>query len=316
MSDNVIIEVNGLKIKENSLYKIVDKPDLNAVNGLREHGSTKVPVEFIGNTAGCRYNLEKGVYDTGFYTQSPCYANLPREAREQRVRILTEKIVEPFEMMHGDGVLDNKNEKEFWDKYEYSIFEGKIFNTDNVKDLLDLYISVLSFELTPKGSEGNPMFNDSQFCIEDKEITSKKRNERTQSYMVAMTSYTLMLTSEKNKLIAALRFVRMPGSDNLKSETQDATFNALFHDWINNDVKNVDDFVRVSNMINKKAGLEEVVIFSHLLDLNTKRKVVKIGDEYSFHETPLGADLKTAAKNLVSKTSLKDLKLEIYKEVE
>ena len=317
MSDtNVIIELNGLKIKENSLYKVVDRPDLNAVNGLREHGSTKIPVEFMGNSAGCRYNMEKGVYDTGFYTQSPCYANQSKEVREQKVRILREKIVEPFELIHGDGCLDNKNEEAFWDKYEFSLFEGKIFNTDNVKDLLDLYMAILSFELTPKGQEGNPMFSTSQFCVEDKEVTSKKRNERTQSYMKAMTSYTLMLTSEKNKLIAALKFVRMPGSDNLKSETPDSNFNALFHDWINNDVKNVDDFVRVSDMIGKKAGLEEVVIYGHLLDLHNKRRIVKIGDEFSFHETPLGADLKTAAKNLVSKTSLKDLKLEIYKEVE
>lgn len=315
MSDNLIIEVNGLKIKENSLYKVVDKPDANAVTGLREHGSTKVPVEFMGNSAGCRYDIEKGVFDTGFYTQSPCYANLPKEVREQKVKMLQQYIVEPYELVHGEGVLDNKNH-DFWINYEYILHEGKIFNTENIDDLLALYIATLGFELTPKEAIGNPAFNSSQFCVEDKEITSKKRNERTQNYMKAMMSFATMLGPEKAKLVSCLKFVRMPGSDNLDANTQDSTFHALFHDWLNADVKNVDDFLRVTDMVSKKQGLEEVVLFSHLLELVGSNKVVKIGGEYSFKENPLGVDLKTAAKNLASRPALKEVKTQIYKEIE
>ncbi|PZU17884.1 MAG: hypothetical protein DI622_10245 [Chryseobacterium sp.] len=169
MSDKVIIEVNGLKIKENSLYKVVDKPDLNAVDGLREHGSTKVPLEFMGNSVQCRYDVANRVFDTGFYTQSPCYSNMDRELREQRVRTLREKLVDPYELVHGIGKLDNKNE-EFWLEYEYTVFEGKIFNTEDVNDLLALYIAMLGFELTPKELNGDPRFRNAQFCIEDKEV--------------------------------------------------------------------------------------------------------------------------------------------------
>lgn len=315
MSDNLIIVVNGLKIKENSLYKVVDKPDSNAVNGLREHGSTKVPVEFMGNSAGCPYNREKEVYDTGFYTQSPCYSTLSREERESKVKILREKIVEPYEMVHGEGILDNKHAK-FWDEYEFTLHEGKIYNTENVNDLLDLYMAMQGFELTPKDALGNPAFSSSQFCVEDKEVTSKKRNERTQNYMKAMTSFALMSSTEKNKLVAVLKYVRMPGAESLSTETQESTFNALFHDWINADVKNVDDFTRVIDMISKKPGLEEVVIYGHLVDMLAKQKIIKIGGEFSFKENPLGADLKTAAKNLISKANLKELKTQIYNEIE
>jgi hypothetical protein len=134
--------------------------------------------------------------------------------------------------------------------------------------------------------------------------------------MRAMTAFALMLTSEKNKLIACLRFARMNGSDNLDVNTQDSTFQAFFHDWVNADVKNVDDFLRATDMITKKPGLEEVIIFSHLLDLVSSNKVVKIGGEYSFKENPLGADLKTAAKNLATRPTLKEIKTQIYKEIE
>ena len=313
MSDNIIIEVNGLKLKENALYKVVDKPDLNAITGLREHGSTKVPLEFMGNSAECRF--VNGVWDTGFYTQSPCYANLDRDIREQKVKSLREKIVEPYERVHGDGILDNKNSS-FWENYEYTIFEGKIFNTESVDDLLELYLATLGFELTPKNLTGDPRFSSSQFCIEDKEFTSSKRNERAQNYMKAMTSYSLMLNSEKAKLLGCLKFSRMPGADSLDKTTPDSTFNSLFHDWINNDVKNVDDFVRAFELTTKKVGLEEVIIFGHLVDLVATRKVVKLGDDFTYNEVPLGPDLKSAAKNLATKTSLKDVKIEIYKELE
>lgn len=315
MTDNIIIEVNGLAIKENSLYKVIDKPDLNAIDGLREHGSTKVPLEFLGNSSGCRYDTSKQVFDTGFYTQSPCYANMDLSTRQQKVQILREKIIEPYELVHGEGKLDNKNE-EFWLDYVVDLYEGKIFNTENVDDLLGLYIAMLSYELTPKDRTGDPAFRNSQFCVEDKEVTSSKRNERAQNYMKAVTAFALMNVNERAKLISCLRFVRMPGADGLSAEAQESTLNSLFHDWINDDVKNVDDFVRVTDLASKKAGLEEIVIYGHLIDFQMKKKVVKIGDEFAYKETPLGPDLKTAAKNLANKTSLKELKLELYKEIE
>ena len=310
---NIIIEVNGLTIREDSLYKIVDKPDRNALDGLREHGSTKIPLEYIGNSVQCRY--VNNLFDTGFYVQSPCYSSMDRQSREQKIRILREKLVEPYEITHGIDILDNKNEK-FWEEFTYTLFEGRIFNTSNVDDLLELYLALLGFELAPKNLLGDPRFNVAQFAIEDKEVSSKKKNEKALSYMGAMTSFALLLTSEKNKLINCLRYVRMPGADGLKPETVDTTLQSLFHDWINSDIKNVDDFGRVTEMINKKAGIEEVVLYSHLLDFTSKHKITKLGDEFVYKEMPIGMDLKTAAKNFVTKTSFKELKAELFKEIE
>lgn len=310
---NIIIEVNGLTIREDSLYKIVDKPDRNALDGLREFGSTKIPSEAVGNSVQCRY--VNNLFDTGFYIQSPCYSSMDKSAREQKVRILQEKIVDPYETTHGYNVLDNKNDS-FWEEFTYHLFEGRVFNTANVDDLLELYLAILGFELTPKDKIGDPRFNSAQFCVEDKEVTTKKKNEKALNYMGAMTSFALLITSEKNKLINCLRFVRMPGADSLNVDTADSTIQSLFHDWINSDIKNVDDFVRVTDIISKKAGLEEVVVYSHLLDLVSKGKITKFGDEFVYKEVPVGMDLKTAAKNFATKTSFKELKAELYKEIE
>ena len=106
----------------------------------------------------------------------------------------------------------------------------------------------------------------------------------------------------------------MNGADSMNSDTSDSTVNSLFKNWIDSDVSNVDNFLRVVSMTNKKPGLEEVTLYSHLLDMNKKGKVSKIGEEFVYADVILGADLKTAAKNLATKASLKELKVKVFEE--
>lgn len=312
MSD-VIVTVNGLDIRENSLYKIVDKPDNNALDGLREYGSSKVPQEYMATLTQCPYDPSTDTYDTGFYIHSPCYKGMDQGARTKIVKILHEKIVEPYERVYGLGILDNKNES-FWNNYNIELEEGRIFNTADIKQLLDLYIAMRGAELTPKAKLGDPKFSKSQFFIEDREVTNKKKNERSQNHMNALEHFFIMLTSEKHKLISVLKYANMNGANSMTVDTSDTNLKSLFKDWIDTDVKNVDNFLRVSNMINKKQGLEEVTIYSLLLDMNKQGKLPKIGEEFTYEDTPLGADLKTVAKNLTTKQSLKATKTKIIQE--
>lgn len=312
MSD-LIISINGLDLKKNSLYKIVDKIDNNALDGLKEYGSTKIPQEYMATGAQCPWDRETQTFDTGFYVHSPCYRGLDNDVRVKMVDILTTHIVEPFEKVYGFGKLDNRNE-DFWTTYDIELDEGRIFNTANVKDLLDLYIAMRGHELTPRSKVGDPMFANSQFFVEDREVTNKKKNERAQNYMTALQSFFVMLTSEKHKLISVLKYASMNGAVGMTTETPDSNINSLFKDWIDSDAKNVDNFLRVSGMINKKAGLEEVTFYSLLLDMNKRNRLPKVGEMFTYDDTPLGADLKTAAQNLATKPSLKELKAKILQQ--
>ena len=312
MSETVI-SINGLDIKKNSLYKIVDKADNNALDGLKEYGSTKIPQEYMGTSAQCPYDAPTNTFDTGFYIYSPCYKGLDQEARIKHVAILQEVIVEPFEKVYGLGILDNKNEK-YWTTYNIDLEEGRIFNTANIKDLLDLYIAMRGLELTPKGLNGDPRFKNSQFYIEDREVSNKKRNERAQNYMSALENFFIMLTSEKHKLISVLKYANMNAANSMDSTTPNSNINSLFKNWIDEDVKNVDNFLRVSGMVNKKIGLEEVTMYSVLIDMLKRNKLPKVGEEFTYDDRPLGADLKTVAKNLTSQKGLKELKDKILQE--
>ena len=132
--------------------------------------------------------------------------------------------------------------------------------------------------------------------------------------MNALQQFFTLVSTSKHKLIPILRYTRMNGADSMNGETSDTMLSSLFKNWIDSDVSNVDNFLRVVSMTNKKAGLEEVTLYSHLLDMNKKGKVSKIGDEFVYADVTLGADLKTAAKNLATKSSLKELKVKIIEE--
>ena len=86
----VIINVNGLDIKEDSIYTITGKLDKNAPSGFVKEGTTKLPSLGIMNTVVCNFVItnkatNQGVYDTGLYVESPCYAKMPKADVEERV---------------------------------------------------------------------------------------------------------------------------------------------------------------------------------------------------------------------------------------
>lgn len=309
---DIICEINGLTIRKNSTYQIVDKIDNSALDGLRHYGSTKFPVDGICDIVGCPYNIDAGVFDTGFYIHSPRYSGLDMEKRKELVNNLVENIVNPFEIVKGVGVLDNKN-SDFWENLNIELFEGRIFNTADVKDLLELYIAVAGFNLTPKDKIGDPRFEKSSYLIDDRTVTVKKRNERKKNYMDALSQFFTMAATDKHKLIPILKYAGI-GSLVYMKEYDDEQVSSTFKDWIDEDPSHVDDFLRIVKMASKKLGMDEITIYSALLDKQKAKQLVKIGEEYVYEEIPLGADLKSSAKTLATKTSLKDLKEKLLSE--
>lgn len=294
---NVIIEVEGVTLKTNSLYQFKGKYDASAVNGLKETGSTKVPMYGVGTWAQCRF--ENGLYDTGFYTDSPCYAGLPLEERATLVRILQEKIVQPYESIYGTGTLDNKN-LEFWDSFGVDIAEDRVISTDTPLATLELYIALRGKYLTPPDKTGDPRYSSSQFVIADREVSSKKVNEQAINSMAAMRLYATLVTGEKMKLIFILRYLGVQGSDSFTLDTPDTTMDSIFHTFINRDIQNVKDFLRIVELSNKKVGFEEIKIYHELNRAQYNNTLTKQGTSLFMKDLELAADLKGSAKFLAT----------------
>lgn len=306
-----LIEVNGLVIKTNSIYKITNKLDTTAPDGFQREGTTKLPSSGIGNTVPCRYvitNKSKGtgVFDTGLYAASPMYSTLPKDEVEATVRKLREAILEPYENKYEDGILSHKNE-EFWTEFGVNLFEGRYFITSNPEDLLELYIAMVGFELTPKEQMGNPKFRDSDYCIEDKEKVKNIQSERAIAMIDSITNFGTLLKTDRTKLLNILRYVRLLG---IGDEIDDDTLNGLFFEWLNKSSENPKIFKTTYTMAKDKKTQDIVNIYAIVSRLAAKNVITRVHGMYVYKGKELGLDLKTVAKNVNAKKELQEIKIE------
>ena len=306
-----LIEVNGLVIKTNSVYKITNKVDNNAPDGFVREGTTKLPSEGIGNTVPCKFHVTNkakgtGVFDTGFYLGSPCYSMQEKSEIESKVKALTKSIVDPYEKKYGAKILDHKNE-EFWVDFGVDLFSGRYFVTSNVDDLLELYIAMSAFELTPKELIGNPKFSNSQYCIEDKEKVQTVKSERANNMIEVISKFGVMLSDDRETLINVLRYIRLLGvSDTIDT----ATLNGLFFEWLQKSTENPEIFKNAYELTQSDSTKDVVNLYVIASRLANKKKLEKVGNEYTYKGEVLGADLKTVAKNVNSKPELGEIKIE------
>ena len=150
--------VNGMEIKKNTLYKVTGKPDLDAPKFLVEMGISKYPSEEGVNSVGMTFisdstNSGAGVYDTGLYISSPCYAGRNLADVKSIVKSLQTNIVEPYERLRGEGgnrdytLTDHRN-FDFWDKFCVNLWDGLVFDTSNVEHLFNMYVALQSHHLS------------------------------------------------------------------------------------------------------------------------------------------------------------------------
>ena len=306
-----LIEINGLVIKTNSIYKVIHKPDSNAPDGFIKEGATKLPSVGIGNTISCRFiTLNKakgtGIYDTGFYDESPCYSTKDSNAVRRQIETLKEHIVVPYEKKYGKGVLSHQN-LEFWDSFGVDLYEGRYFVTSNIDDLIALYIAMTSYQLTPKGKEGDPKYSNAQYCVEDKEKVQTIKSERANLLVESISNFGA-LKENRNTLLNTLRYLDLIG---VSDKIDDSSLNSLFYEWLNKNEENPKKFDKVYTMLNDEKTSEVINLYSIVSKLATKNVIKRISGNYYYNDELLGADLKTAAFNLNSKKELEETKIRL-----
>lgn len=311
-SKDSLIEINGLSIKKDAIYKVTHKPDPNAPSGFVKEGVTKLPSAGIGNTICCKFigngsgstNPLDGLYDTGFYPQSPCYANMNKDDVASIVENLNKNIVEPYERIKGEGTLSHLN-TEFWDSFMVDLYEGKFFVTEKVEDLLGLYIAMRGNDLTPKEKIGDPRFKFSQYCIEDKEKVQTVKTERANLMVDSIGNFTTLLKTNRELLLNILRYLGIVG---VSSDIEDSVLNALVFEWLNKSNKNPEAFSKVFKMSKDRKTKEIVNLFVLVSKLVSKNIISRENGFYTYNGEELGADMKTVAANLNNDKKLSEIK--------
>lgn len=296
-----IINVNGLDIKTNSLYKIENKPDNSAPDGFIKEGSTKLPSEGISNSVPCRWDEEKKQYDTGFYENSKCYEGLNQDQKEAKVQQARKYISSVYENDKGSNILEPNN-FDFWDTFSIDLFEGRVFNTANIKDLLDLYIATLSSELTPTEKVGDPAFTGSDYVIKDAEKSISIRSTRNKEYMDALVSFGVLMDTDKDKLITLLKHIDVirPSLIPTDREIRDG-----FMLWLDkNKAENPAKFNEINKRSKKDEEYDKIKLKIQVLKLIGTNRISKVNNEYLYDGVVLGIDSRSIVHNLTTDEDL------------
>jgi len=289
------IKVPGTEfiLKSNTLYTVIPKPDDDAPDGFREHGTTKVIHPDISNTVQCPFDIGLGVWDTGFYEGSPSLIEMDIAEEKKFIENITKNIVIPIERIRGKGCLRHDADNTFFDDFVITLFNKETFNTADPLQLLGLYLAILGFNLTPKEDAGHPKYRESAYMVvnRDKEISNK--DQKTIDKTKSIGEFYKLLYADKKKLTLILKYLGISSS----SINDEDTFLKIF----NNFLEDREDGYRNGNIFLKTLEKfkgdkeEELYIYETISNLVDSGEVKVFKNDFYFENTNLGASLKHAA---------------------
>ena len=149
------IKINGITLKSNTIYEVKPKYDADANIGFKKNNTSKLLSKGTAESLCIPFNEQRQLWDTGLEESSPRYLNWNISEVKTLVASLKNAIADPFESTREEGVLSNKEKNKFWDTYTVDIYVGRLFNTKNEKDALDLYLAVANYMVTEKNNKEN-----------------------------------------------------------------------------------------------------------------------------------------------------------------
>lgn len=311
-SKELLATVGDMKIYSNSIYVITGKMDEGAPTGYQERSISKTPFPGNKTVSCCAWDKRLKVYDTGFFVNSACYRGYTDSERRYEMDMRIKNIREPFEETTGED-LDQMN-FDFWDTYRIDLYDGRLFYTNDIRDLFELYISILSRSLTPKESDGDPMYVESYYCVEDKTTAVDIKKQRQIDKANILYRFMSMLNdkgAEKQKIYDLLIYLDIINS----SELEPAMVQYIFSDWIDKKVTNVDVFKDASRRFLQNeddAEGPQVIKFHRIIKELVEGLVVSINaDGLYLDGMNIGADVKSAAMDVVSNKAMLDTKARI-----
>lgn len=314
--DNVLFTIDGFEVRKNSTYQILNKRDGDAPSGFLKAGVTKLPSDGVGDTFGCKYvrrpGSQKGVWDTGFYSYSPCYSGKSDEEIEIIVNRLQEVIVRPIEQIVGKDKLSHTN-NEFWDSKRFFITAGMIINTQNPDDVLKLYFSLMTHSLTPKGSEGDSAYSNSSYVVQDTSKVKKLKDERAENKFKAIGVFHALIENDSAKLGMILNYLGL----NYSESVENSTLMAMFDEYISSGEDRLIAFNSAVEESKTKPGMDKIAVYTCLKNelIKPKSRVEKTSQGVLFFEdTEIGADIRSAAENIAKNSKLKAVKTKLLLE--
>lgn len=307
-TEDVIIEIHGLKIRENSLYEIANKLDKNAPSGLANLGASVWPgsQQAVSVRTVKLEGTNQVIYDTGFYVSSPCYQSLDMQVRKKIVSDLTEKIVKPFEQLTGrEGILNHTNE-DFWDDYMVKLYKGRVFNTNEPKDLLELYIAIRKGALEPVNAKNKSFFNHAKYYIKDKNEVVDYRKRRSSERFKAINQFSNLIADDNTRdlLVETLYYLKVISQSVVMED--DLDLQDAFDSWSSLTSENPERFLIATEKMLEPSGKKEIYT-SNAVNYFLGKSIRKEGIDYWYeNEKQLGRTPQEVIKRLVNAEGMSD----------
>lgn len=306
----LLATVSGMRIYSDSVYVITGKPDESAPTGFQERGISKVPFPGNKTVGSCSWDKYLGSYDTGFFDRSMCYQGMSRAEVMEEVNRRKENIMEPYEISTGHNL--HQSNFDFWDSFTVDCYTGRLLKTDDIKDLFDLYILLLSKTVTPKEEDGNPEFINSMYIVEDKTTAVDLNQSRKIVKSEIISDFINKMNSggeERRKVLDMLIYMDIISTANI----DDRMIKYMFMNWLDSKPTNIDRFKDMSDrfMGEDKRGLE-IIKYNRIVRELAYSNVIKIESSgYVFGGEVLGGDSISSAMDLVDNKEHLDLRARI-----
>lgn len=261
-------KVGGIKIKLGEKYILDHIPDPNS-----QVKTKKFPFNGSGVMDCVNFDLQKNVFDTGFYEGSFCLQAYSASEREELVPIYISQIKKPFEEFRNEN-LDQSVNNLFWEKYRYEAYVNKVFDTDKPDERFELFQIIIQGLAIDK-NERNPFYKqNAQFIVTNPQITKTKNKEKSRTKLNAIEKLTILADGDKAKLDLILNFVR--GESTNKVEKEDLK---LIYFEVINDPKSGFDFaerfVEACEDYETESGKDKMEYFHAVKELEKLRKIKK-----------------------------------------
>lgn len=309
----LLATVSGMRIYSDSVYVITGKPDESAPTGFQERGISKAPFPGNKTVASCGWDKYIGSYDTGFFERSLCFRGMPMAEIKDEVARRVEYIQKPYELSTGKNL--HQSNFEFWDTFNVDCYTGRLFNTNDIGDLFDLYIALISKTLTPKEEDGNPDFINSMLLVEDKTTAVDLRRQRQidkSNLIYKFNSCMYEKGDEWRKMLDLLIFMDIIST----SEIDPGMVQYIFMNWIEQKATNVDTMKDMMDRYmneSEKRGLD-VTKYNRIIKELSYANVIRVEPSgYIFNGEVLGGDSISSAMDLVDNKEHIDLRASILK---
>jgi hypothetical protein len=310
--NRVLFTVYGLEVRADCAYQIVGLRDDTAPAALQKFGTSKLPNPSVHENKTLVFDKASMTYDTGFFLGSACYRGIDTEVAKRMVAERIKNVREPYEEVVGAGKLDHTN-YEFWDNYATDAYEGKVYFTNDINQLFELYVMMQSKALVPKDREGSPEYPNAMYCVEDKSLVRNIQQKRNLEKVGAIQEFGRLLRDDRVRLMYILKWLRFEYTDGI----DDAQLTSDFYTYMeeSESTDRVEDraeaFLATVRRSERKMDLEQLRMYAKLSQLLAKGQLRHTETGYYVEGFDLGVDLRRASQRLVEENDMSEAKFRV-----